>query len=199
MKLNNFRGELTDISAKKEPLTTACRKMMSRCWQEQRICNPSFRSKCLNVWCECHFWLFSLVRAADYILYTYLIYHAYTLGIHTTIYIFSGPRAIMAARQQLWYTWYNMAGAHMFPGCMSPCTKPCTYVISANAWRSKSPTSIGDIPTALSPATSSTFMSQPVLARGSKDEHFNEGLILHVLFLFPSLTWLTWFMIWWHQ
>ena len=42
-----------------------------------------------------HFWLFGLLRAPEYMLYTHLTYHACTLCIHTTICIFSGPLSII--------------------------------------------------------------------------------------------------------
>ena len=37
-----------------------------------------------------HFWLFVLADGRPYILYTYLIYHLYSLCIYTTIHLFSG-------------------------------------------------------------------------------------------------------------
>ena len=45
-----------------------------------------------------HFWLFVLAGDPPYILYTYLIYHLYILGIYTTIYMFGGPPATSKTR-----------------------------------------------------------------------------------------------------
>ena len=45
-----------------------------------------------------HFLLFPLLRAAEYTLYTHLIYHAYTLCIHKTMYMFSGLPGMTTGR-----------------------------------------------------------------------------------------------------
>ena len=44
------------------------------------------------------FWLFVLAGGPPYILCTYLIYHLYTLCIHTYMYIFGGPPAMSKTR-----------------------------------------------------------------------------------------------------
>ena len=44
------------------------------------------------------FWLFVLVGGPPYILYTYLIYHLYTLCMYTTICMFGGPPAMSKTR-----------------------------------------------------------------------------------------------------
>ena len=41
-----------------------------------------------------HFWFFCPLRAAEYILYPYLIYHLHTLCIYTTMKTFSRPPAV---------------------------------------------------------------------------------------------------------
>ena len=43
---------------------------------------------------ECHFLLFDLLRAAEYVLFIYLIYRVRTLCINTTAYMCSGPSAM---------------------------------------------------------------------------------------------------------
>ena len=45
-----------------------------------------------------HFSLFALAGVPPYILFTYLMYHFYTLCIYITIYIFGGPPAMSKTR-----------------------------------------------------------------------------------------------------
>ena len=45
-----------------------------------------------------HFWLFVFAGGPPYILYTYLMYHVYTLCICANIYIFGGPPAMSKGR-----------------------------------------------------------------------------------------------------
>ena len=53
------------------------------------ICNSTLRRN-HSCW-RFYFWIFCLLRVAEYIICTYLIYHVYTLCMYATKYIFSRP------------------------------------------------------------------------------------------------------------
>ena len=65
-----------------------------------------------------HFWLFVLAGGPAYILYTYLIYHLYTLCTYTTIYIFGGPLAMSKIRPPTTMS-KSAAHEHKILGCTS--------------------------------------------------------------------------------
>ena len=45
-----------------------------------------------------HVWLFGLLRTAEYVIYTYLMYNIYNLCILKTIHMLSGPPAMTKGR-----------------------------------------------------------------------------------------------------
>ena len=67
-------------------------------WNRPSCGDTTLITSLVNVWSKVvgvrHFSLVCLLRVAEYILYTYLLYHLYTLCIYTTIYIFIGSPAM---------------------------------------------------------------------------------------------------------
>ena len=83
MKITNYRGDLINISARKEAsvaVVTGVATDMS-VWTTSALATIVVGGR--------HFWLFCLVRVGKYMQYTFSIYHVYTLCIYTTMYIFS--------------------------------------------------------------------------------------------------------------
>ena len=104
IKINNYQGELSSISAKTATLrVTAWQLMMEAALGlEDKISEAAFKimQRPVNdiVVGGRLFWLFVLAGGPPYILYTGLIYHVYTLCIYATICIFGRPPAMSKSR-----------------------------------------------------------------------------------------------------
>ena len=105
IKIINFRGDVTNTSAKRQhyfcvgsssdlrPTSSSKTKRAMLC-EESKVNSRQKKAMPTIVVGGRHLWLFRLLRAAEYVLYTYFTYHTHTLCIYTSTQMYSGPSAI---------------------------------------------------------------------------------------------------------